>query len=182
MSAMGEGYMWHISLYIGATLSIFGPSQNKMEKSRNVAELGGKSIGKLMLKYYFPAFAGVVVNALYNIVDRIFIGQGVGSLALSGLSAVFPIMIVMMAFGMLVGSGAGVRISINMGRGDFARAEKVLGNALILVVIFGILVTVAGFLLKGPVLRLFGAGPETYDYANDYLDIILLGSTFGMLG
>ena len=153
-----------------------------MEKSRNVAELGGKSIGKLMLKYYFPAFAGVVVNALYNIVDRIFIGQGVGSLALSGLSAVFPIMIVMMAFGMLVGSGAGVRISINMGRGDFARAEKVLGNALILVVVFGILVTVAGFILKGPVLRLFGAGPETYEYANDYLDIILLGSTFGMLG
>jgi putative MATE family efflux protein len=135
-----------------------------------------------MLKYYFPAFAGVMVNSLYNIVDRIFIGQGVGALALSGLSVVFPIMIIYMAFGMLVGSGAGVRISVNMGKKDFPRAEKVLGNAVFLSVVLGIFVTGLTFLIKEPLLKRFGAGPETFEYANDYLNIILLGSTFGMVG
>ena len=148
----------------------------------NVYDLGNARIPALMWKYFLPAFAGVIINSLYNIVDRIFIGQGVGALALSGLSAVFPIMLIMMAFGMLIGIGAGVRISINLGKKDFNRAEKVLGNAFTLIIIMAVLLTVVGFLIKDPMLRMFGAGPETVDYANDYLNIILFGSLFNMMG
>ena len=79
-------------------------------------ELGQKPILQLMWKYFLPAFVGVVVYSLYNVVDRIFIGRGVGAIALSGLSSVFPIMLIVMAFGMLVGIGAGVNVSIAMGK------------------------------------------------------------------
>ena len=148
----------------------------------NVNALELASIPSLMWKYFLPAFAGVIINSLYNIVDRIFIGQGVSALALSGLSAVFPIMLIMMAFGMLIGMGAGVRISINLGKKDFARAEKVLGNAFTLIIVMAILLTITGFAIKDPMLRLFGAGDETVGYANDYLNIILFGSLFNMMG
>lgn len=148
----------------------------------NINELENESIRKLLWKYFLPAFAGVIINSLYNIVDRIFIGQGVGALALSGLSAVFPIMLIMMAFGMLIGIGAGVRVSINLGKKDVKRAEAVLGNAVVLIVIMAILITITGFLIKDPMLRLFGAGDKTVGYANDYLNIILFGSIFGMMG
>jgi putative MATE family efflux protein len=110
------------------------------------------------------------------------VGQGVGALALTGLSVVFPIMIIMMAFGMLIGMGAGVRISISLGKRDFAQAERVLGNAFILLIITSVILTVVGFLIKDPMLRLFGASPETITYANDYLNIILLGTMFHMVG
>jgi putative MATE family efflux protein len=153
-----------------------------MTERSQVRDLREKSIGALMLKYYFPAFAGVVVNSLYNIVDRIFIGQGVGSLALAGLSIIFPIMVIFMAFGMLVGAGAAVRISINLGRKDVARAERVLGNAVFLALSLGILMTATGFLIRKPVLYFFGAGEETFSYALEYLDIILFGVPLGMLG
>ncbi|MDC1106751.1 MATE family efflux transporter [Prolixibacteraceae bacterium] len=148
----------------------------------NHLDLQNIPINKLFWKYFIPAFTSVVINALYNIVDRIFIGHGVGAYALSGLSAVFPIMIIMMAFGMLVGMGAGVRISINMGKGDFARASKVLGNALSLLIILAGVVTTIGLLIKQPVLELFGASEQTIDYANDYLNIILFGAVFNMVG
>jgi putative MATE family efflux protein len=148
----------------------------------NVNALENARIPALMWKYFLPAFAGVIINSLYNIVDRIFIGQGVGALALSGLSAVFPIMLIMMAFGMLIGMGAGVRISINLGKKDLNRAERVLGNAFTLIIIMAVLLTITGFLIKDPMLRLFGAGDETVGYANDYLNIILFGSIFNMMG
>ncbi len=154
-----------------------------MDKNhKNVNNLENAHIPALMWKYFLPAFAGVIINSLYNIVDRIFIGQGVGALALSGLSAVFPIMLIMMAFGMLIGIGAGVRVSINLGKKDFKRAEKVLGNAFTLIIIMAVLLTITGFLIKDPMLRLFGAGDETVGYANDYLNIILFGSIFNMMG
>ena len=150
--------------------------------SKNIYELEHESIPRLVLRYFVPAFASVVIHSLYNIVDRIFIGQGVGALALSGLSAIFPIMTIMMAFGMLVGMGAGVRISINLGKKDFDRAEKVLGNAFIMVLLLSIVIMVMGFLIKAPLLRFFGVNSETYEYASDYLNIILVGTTFGMVG
>lgn len=135
-----------------------------------------------MWKYFVPAFTGVILNALYNVVDRIFIGQGVGALALAGLSAVFPVMLVMMAFGMLIGIGAGIRISISLGKNDFGRAEKVLGNAFVMMLIVSVFITIFGFLIKDPMLRLFGASNETIGYANDYLNIILFGSVFSVVG
>ncbi|GET23451.1 MATE family efflux transporter [Prolixibacter denitrificans] len=145
-------------------------------------DLEQQKIGRLMWQYFVPAFIGVMMNALYNIVDRIFIGRGVGALALSGLSVIFPIMILIAAFGMLIGVGAGVRISINLGKKDYRQAEKVLGNGLSLMVIVSLLVTVIGFMVKNPLLHLFGATGETIGYANDYLNIILLGTIFQVVG
>lgn len=149
------------------------------EKTKDLAEL---SIPKLMLKFFIPAFIGVFVNALYNIVDRIFIGQGVGSMALSGISAIFPVMLIVMGFGMLIGIGAGVLVSINLGKHDQNKAEQVLGSSFLLMLLVAVLITIIGFSIKGPLLRSFGATAETIGYANDYLDIILAGTVFQVVG
>lgn len=153
-----------------------------MRKEGRINDLEFESIPKLLWKYFLPAFAGVIINSLYNIVDRIFIGQGVDSLALAGLSAIFPVMIIMMAFGMLVGMGAGVRISINLGKKDYKRAELVLGNAFLLMIIVSGIITVVGFLISDPLLRFFGVNEQTYMYAKEYLQIILAGTIFNILG
>ncbi|MCW3807593.1 MATE family efflux transporter [Plebeiibacterium marinum] len=152
------------------------------KQNKNIKELEFEPIPKLMWRYFLPAFAGVIINSLYNIVDRIFIGQGVGALALAGLSAIFPIMIIMMAFGMMVGMGAGVRISLNLGKKDFARAEKVLGNAFVMMVIVSAVIMVIGFSISNPLLSFFGINQETYSYAKEYLDIILAGTVFNVVG
>ncbi len=149
------------------------------EKTRELAEL---KIAKLMLKFFIPAFIGVFVNALYNIVDRVFIGQGVGSLALSGISVIFPVMLIVMGFGMLIGIGAGVLVSISMGKRDMDKAEKILGSSFLLMILVSAVITVIGFSIKGPMLRSFGATPETIQYANDYLNIILAGTVFQVVG
>ncbi len=152
------------------------------KQAQNVKELEFEKIPKLLWRYFLPAFAGVIINSLYNIVDRIFIGHGVGALALSGLSAIFPIMVIMMAFGMLIGMGAGVRVSLNLGKKDFARAEKVLGNAFVLMIIVAILIMILGYSIKDPILHFFGVNNETFDYANEYLNIILSGAVFNIVG
>ena len=139
-------------------------------------------IGRLIMKFYWPAFVGVVANSLYNIVDRIFIGQGVGAEALSGITTVFPIMIVIMAFGMMVGIGGGVKLSIFLGEKKHLKAEKVLGNVLILSIIISVSLSIIGLLIKRPILELFGATQNTLDYANDYLNIILVGTVFQTVG
>lgn len=149
------------------------------EKTKDLAEL---SVPKLMLKFFIPAFIGVFVNALYNIVDRIFIGQGVGSMALSGISAIFPVMLIVMGFGMLIGIGAGVLVSINLGKHDQNKAEQVLGSSFLLMLLVSVVITIIGFSIKGPLLRSFGATAETIGYANDYLDIILAGTVFQVVG
>lgn len=135
-----------------------------------------------MLKFFIPAFIGVFLNALYNIVDRIFIGQGVGSMALSGISVTFPVMLIVMGFGMLIGIGAGVLVSINLGKHDIKKAEQVLGSSFLLMLIVSVLITILGFSIKGVLLQSFGATPETIEYANDYLNIILAGTVFQVVG
>jgi putative MATE family efflux protein len=135
-----------------------------------------------MLKYFIPAFVGVFVNALYNIVDRIFIGQGVGAEALSGISVIFPVMLIMMGFGMLIGIGTGVYVSINLGKKDTERAEKTLGTGFMLMILVSIIIMVVTYALKVPILRSFGSTDETFQYANDYLDIILGGVSFMVIG
>lgn len=152
------------------------------KNQKQIHALEHQHIPSLLWKNFIPAFTGVVLNSLYNVVDRIFIGQGVDALALSGLSAVFPVMIIQMAFGMLIGMGAGVRISINLGKKDFNKAEKVLGNAFILMIIVAVIITAIGFSIKDPMLRLFGVSDSTAQYANDYLNIILFGSIFNVIG
>lgn len=150
--------------------------------AKNINDLEFEKIPRLIWRYFLPAFTSVIINSLYNIVDRIFIGHGVGAMALSGLSAIFPIMIILMAFGMLIGMGAGVRVSLNMGKKDFKRAEKVLGNAFVLMILVSVIIMSIGFLLKTPMLHFFGVKDETYGYANDYLDIILMGTLFNVVG
>jgi len=149
---------------------------------KNIEELSNASIGRLMLKYFIPAFVGVFVNALYNIVDRIFIGRGVGAEALSGISVIFPVMLIMMGFGMLIGIGTGVYVSINLGKKEFDTAEKTLGTGFALMVVVSFLIMIVTYLLKIPILRSFGSTEETFQYANNYLNIILAGTPFMVIG
>ncbi|MFW6042935.1 MAG: MATE family efflux transporter [Marinilabiliaceae bacterium] len=144
-------------------------------QDQNLVELENHPIGSLMWRYFWPAFIGVMANSLYNIIDRIFIGQYVGAEALSGITAVFPVMVIMMAFGMLIGMGGSVRLSLNLGRKDYDRARLVVGNVVVLVILVSIFVTALGFAIKDPMLRLFGATDTTIRYANDYLNYILWG-------
>lgn len=153
-----------------------------LQRMKNINELSNANIGRLMLKYFIPAFIGVFVNALYNIVDRIFIGQGVGAEALSGISVIFPVMLIMMGFGMLIGIGTGVYVSINLGRKDFERAEQTVGTGFALMIIISVVIMIVTYLLKVPILRSFGSTEETFQYANDYLDIILAGTLFMVVG
>lgn len=134
------------------------------------------------MKYFVPAFIGVFVNSLYNIVDRIFIGQGVGAEALSGISVIFPVMLIMMGFGMLIGIGGGVLVSIHLGKREHQRAEQILGTSFVMMLVVSVLIMIIGFAIKGPMLRSFGATEETYGYANDYLNIILSGVVFQVVG
>lgn len=139
-------------------------------------------VGKLIFRYYWPAFVGVIATSLYNIIDRIFIGQGVGAAALSGITAVFPIMIIMMAFGMLIGMGGSVKLSMFLGEKKYDKAEKVLGNVILLIFLVSFFVAGLGFIIKQPMLTLFGATEQTMIYANNYLNIILFGVVFQMMG
>lgn len=148
--------------------------------NENVKDLESLGIKKLLWKYFLPALTGVVVNALYNIVDRIFIGRGVDALALSGLSAVFPLMLIIFAFAMLIAIGSSVRISINMGKKDFARAEWVLGNAVTLSIIVSILLSIIGYIYRIPLLKMFGAGAGSLGYASEYFTYIIFGTVFSV--
>jgi putative MATE family efflux protein len=148
----------------------------------NSKELGQAPVGKLLWKYFVPAIIGVMANTLYNLVDRIYIGRGVGALALSGLTVTFPIMIIAMAFGMLVGMGSASLVSIRLGEKNRAEAEKILGHAFVLLVGTSLAITVLGLLLRDGALSLFGAGPETLGYARKYITIILLGNVFQGIG
>lgn len=149
---------------------------------KNLEELEKANIKLLLLKYFIPAFVGVFLNALYNIVDRIFIGQGVGAEALSGVSVIFPIMLIMMGFGMLTGIGTGVLVSINLGRKNIEMAEKTVGTGFALMILVSVLVMLVTYILKKPIIHSFGATPETFQFANDYLDIILAGTIFMIVG
>jgi putative MATE family efflux protein len=149
---------------------------------KKVDELAEANIRQLMLKYFLPAFIGVFANALYNIVDRIFIGQGVGAEALSGLSVVFPIMLIIHGFGMLIGIGTGVFVSINMGKRDMQRAEQTLGTGFALMIVVSVVVMAVSYILKKPILLSFGSTDETFQFANDYLNIILAGTPLMVIG
>jgi putative MATE family efflux protein len=150
--------------------------------SDNVQELKSANIGRLMFKYFVPSFVGVFANALYNIVDRIFIGQGVSAEALSGISVIFPVMLIMMGFGMLIGIGSGVYVSISMGQKDMEKAEQTLGTGFALMILVSVIIMIVTYLLKEPILRSFGTTEETFVYANDYLNIILAGTPFMVIG
>jgi len=140
--------------------------------------LANERIGKLLWKLALPAGIGMFVMALYNVVDTIFIGHVVGTLGIAGLSIVFPIQILVMGMGMLIGIGGASLISRSLGAHDFQRAERTLGNAILLAVILGVLIAIIGLSNSSFWLRLIGASETILPYAKDYLDIILLGTVF----
>ncbi|MDD4787137.1 MAG: MATE family efflux transporter [Pirellulales bacterium] len=144
--------------------------------------LGEGGIGSLLLKFSTPAIVGMIAQALYNVVDRIFVGQGIGPQGIAGVTVAFPFMMVMMAFGMLVGFGAASLISIRLGQKRRAEAEQALGNGLVLLAGIGVAITVVGLLFLDPGLRLFGASPAVLPYARQYLQVILLGAVFQTVG
>jgi len=150
-----------------------------MDRSK---ELGSAKIPSLLLKFSIPAIIGMLVNALYNIVDRIFIGQGVGPLGIAGATIAFPLMLILMAFAMLIGLGATSLISISLGEKKNERAESVLGNAFGLMILISLLLSVLGMILLDPMLRLFGASETVLPYARAYTSIILGGTIFQSIG
>ncbi|MDO5571503.1 MAG: MATE family efflux transporter [Bacteroidales bacterium] len=156
---------------------VTGKKENKesttLDNKTITDRLGHESIGKLLATYAIPAIVGTMVMSLYNIVDRIYIGQGVGAEAISGLALTFPVMTLSGACGMLIGAGAGARISIFLGKGDRPKAEKVLGNSLILVMIIASLYSLINFIWLKPILKAYGGTDVTLPYAVDYLKIII---------
>lgn len=138
-------------------------------------ELEEKPIGQLLLIYALPSVISQIISSVYNIADRIFIGQGVGPLAIAGLAITFPLMNVIHAFGSLVGVGAGARMSIVLGKKDLYWAEKILGNATILTIIFGVLLLGFGYGFMEKILMLFGATNDTIQYALEYMNIVMPG-------
>lgn len=140
--------------------------------------LANEGIGRLLLRLSLPAAVGMIVMALYNVVDTIFIGHAVGPLGIAGLTIVFPIQMLLMGVGMLLGIGGASLISRSLGAGDVHKAERTLGNAISLSVLLGLLFTGIGLANSGYWVRLFGASESIHPYAKGYLDIILLGTIF----
>ena len=145
------------------------------DKKNRVYQLGNESVGKLLWQYSIPAIVGIVVMQLYNIVDRIFIGQGVGSEAIAGLAITFPVMNLSAAVGTLIGAGAGARISIVLGQNDKRKAELILGNSLVLTLLFGVIYISIFAIFLDEILMLFGASEITLPYAHDFMAYILPG-------
>ena len=139
-------------------------------------ELGTERIRKLLVQYAVPAIIAMTASSLYNMVDSIFIGQGVGPLAISGLALTFPLMNLSAAFGAMVGVGASTLISMRLGQRDYATAQQVLGNVVVLNTIIGVLFGATMLLFMEPVLYFFGASEATLPYAREYMEIILYGN------
>ncbi len=148
--------------------------------SRNL-EMRDEKIDKLLWKFSLPAIIGMLVNALYNIVDRIFVGQGVGYIGIAATTVAFPIMIINMATSMLIAIGATALISIRLGEQKKEEAEKIAGNATGLLILLPLLLTIVYLIFTDPILKLFGASAEVLPYARDFTHIIMLGSVSGSI-
>ena len=151
-----------------------------MRKAKRENDLGRDPIGRLLLRLAVPTVTAQLVNALYNIVDRMYIGhiEGVGDLALTGLGVCFPVIMFVSALSALVGMGGGSRAVVRMGSGDPEGANRILGSCATLLVILSVVFTVVLQLVKEPMLLLFGATENTLPYALDYLGIYLTGTLF----
>ena len=147
-----------------------------MAGQKTPTALGTESIGKLLMQYAVPAIIAMTASSLYNMVDSIFIGHGVGTMAISGLALTFPLMNLAAAFGSLVGVGASTLISVKLGQKDYDTAQRVLGNVVVLNVLLGVAFTVVVMAFLDPILYFFGGSDQTISYARDYMQIILLGN------
>ena len=156
-----------------------------MDNRSATLELGTKPVGKLLVQYAFPAIIAMIAASLYNIVDRIFIGQIVGPMAISGLAITFPFINLGAAFGAAVGIGASTSISVKLGQRDYETAENILGNTVTLNLIIGSAFGIICLIFLDPILRFFGASDATIPYARSFMEVILAGNVishmyFGM--
>ena len=146
------------------------------ERSAVPLELGTEKISRLLKQYALPAIIAQTASSLYNMVDSIFIGQGVGPLAISGLAVTFPLMNLSTAFGALVGAGAATMLSVLLGQKNYKAANKVLGNVVTLNTIIGLVFMAVALIFIDPILYFFGASENTLPYAKEYITIILIGN------
>lgn len=147
-----------------------------MDNKKATLELGTKPIGKLLLQYALPAIIAMIAASLYNIIDRVFIGQYVGPMAISGLAITFPFMNLGAAFGAAIGVGASTTISVKLGQRDYDTAENLLGNTIILNLIVGLSFGIISLIFLNPILHFFGASNTTLPYAKSFMQIILAGN------
>lgn len=140
--------------------------------------LGEGSVGKLLMKLAIPAIVAQMVNLLYNMVDRIYIGHipQTGDLALTGLGLCFPIIMIVTAFANLIGGGGAPRVAIHMGKGEHDEAEKIIGSGVAALIFIAVIITISLEIAGGPILRLFGASDNTLPYALEYMRIYVLGT------
>ena len=149
-----------------------------MDNKKATLELGTKPVGKLLAQYALPAIIAMTAASLYNIIDRVFIGQVVGPMAISGLAITFPFMNLAAAFGAAVGVGASTTISVKLGQKDYESAENILGNTITLNLIVGLAFGGICLLFLDPILRFFGASDATLPFARDFMRVILAGNVF----
>jgi len=145
---------------------------NQLDRTK---ELETRSISSLLWMYALPSIVSQIIASIYNIVDRIFLGQCVGALAIAGLAITMPIMNIIHAFGSLVGVGSSARMSIVLGKKDYKWAEDILGNSMLLTFILGFLFVTGSYVFMDKILTLFGASADTIAYAREYMDIVLPG-------
>ncbi len=149
-----------------------------MRATTTPTELGTESIGRLLRQYALPAIIAMTAASLYNITDSIFIGHGVGALALSGLAICFPIMNLAAAFGSLVGAGGGTLLSIRLGQRDYDTSNVILGNVIGLNLVVGFAFSVVTLIFLDPILYFFGASEDTLAHAREYMRVLLYGNVF----
>lgn len=145
-------------------------------------QMGEDRIGKLLWKFSLPAIVGMLTVAIYSIVDRIFVGHGVGLLAISATTVVMPLGLIVLAFGLMIGIGSSVTLSIKLGQNNTEDAERILGNAMTLTLIISAILTVVGLVFLEPITRAFGASPEVLPLAIQFGQIAAAGIVFQMLG
>ncbi len=152
-----------------------------MERDKRDIGMRDGKIGSLLWKFSLPAIIGMLVHALYNIVDRIFVGRGVGDIAIAAITVAFPIMLVMIGVSILIGIGTTALISLRLGEQKKEEAETVTGNGIAMMIILPLFLTAGYLFFAEPVLRIFGASDEVLPYAIDFTHIIMLGSVFGSI-
>ena len=150
----------------------------------NAHILGTERIGKLLVQYSIPAIIGMTITSLYNIIDSIFIGHGVGPMGIAGLAITFPLMNLVVAFCTMVSAGGSTISSIRLGQKDLDGATEVLGNTLMFCLVNAFLFGSISFIFLDDILRFFGASNDTLPYARDFMQVILLGTpvTYTMIG
>ncbi|MCI8672615.1 MAG: MATE family efflux transporter [Lachnospiraceae bacterium] len=153
---------------------------NGVSSGENI--LGTKPIPELLLKFAVPSVISMLVNSIYNLVDQIFIGQGVGYLGNAATNVVFPFVMISMAVSLMISVGTAANVGLNLGKGDQDQANRILGNGLFLALISGFVILIFGEGFMVPLLRLFGATDNILPYAIDYGRIYLVGTVFTTIG